>query len=602
MSNPLRQITAWIRDRLSRRRNSSALSTDTAGQAERQLVTSLAKSRVPTVRQLRYLPKILSRNELFLLRALTGFVVVAMFFLGARAYARNVVQLPRSGGESTEALIGTPQYLNPLLSSSDIDRDLVRILYAGLMKRNERQELEPDLAERYEVSDDKKTYTVYLKKKLYWSDGQPLNADDVLLTLDLILDPLYKSPSRSLFRNVKVERLDDTAITFTLPQPSASFLTNLTIGILPAHIWGDVPPTSFPLIEFNVKPVGSGPFMFDTLRRDSVTGAVKEYQLIRNNRYHGDRPFLDRLTFKIYPDQESAAAGLRSKATEGISVVTRDMLKELRQVRTVELQISQYFAVYFNAKRPVVKTLEVRKALAQAVDRDRIIRDVLRRMATITDGPIPPNFPGFAGKLQPDYNPESARAALEAAGWRTAGDGLRKKGADELKLSLSVVDQPEDRAIAAIVKENWEAVGAKVEIKSYDPTRIPKDVIKPRDYDALLYGEIFSPDMDLYPFWHSSQEQDPGLNLTRFFNKDADKLLEELRTTSDPAVQVDKRIAFQRLQAEQTQVIFLFSPTYSYGLPKRVKGFTEKTLFLPADRFAGIEHWYVKTRASLKKN
>lgn len=584
------------------RQNHRTRETDTTAQAERQLVHSLAKSRLPNLRQLRYLPKVLTASEQFLLRAFSGFLAIALIFLGARAYARNVVQLPRDGGEVIEALIGAPQYVNPILASTnDVDRDLVRLLYAGLLKRNQRQELVPDVAESIEHDAAQKVCTVHLRKNLTWSDGQPLTADDVLTTFELIQDPLYKSPLRSQFRNAKIEKIDDWTIKFTHSQPAGSFLSSLTVGIIPAHIWADVPPPNFALLEFNVKPVSYGPFSFDSLKRDAASGAIKEFRLVRNPNYRGLRPHLDRLTFKIFPDPVSASEALEAKSVEGISALSKEERIGLKQARIVDLELPQYTAVFLNTKRGALKYPEVRTALAQAVDRQQVVNDVLKNSAVVLDGMFADRLPGFAGKLQPDFSLETAKAALAAAGWvPPKDDKVRKKGNETLAFSLTVVDQDEDRATADLLKQNWEELGAKVEIKTFDPMRIPKEVIKPRDYDAFLYGEILSPDGDLYPFWHSSQNRDPGLNISTFISKDGDKILDDLRATTDPAVIIEKRVAFQKLLAESHTVIFLYSPFYTYGLAKRVKGFSQQYITTPADRFAGIENWYVKTRPSLK--
>lgn len=589
-------IFAWLRSKRAPPRT-----TDDASAAEKQLVYSLARARFPSLRQLRYLPQYLKGGERLLLQALTGLFLVALILLGARVYARNVTALPRPGGEIIEALVGVPQYVNPILTSgNDVDRDLVRLQYAGLLRRNARLELVPDLAESYDVDQDGKVYTFHLRGQLTWSDAQPITADDVLLTFDLIQDPLFKSPLRTQYRNIKVERIDDRTVRFTLPQPSSAFLPSLTVGLLPAHIWGDVPPPNFPLIEFNLKPIGSGPFIYRSLRRDGSTGYITEYELVRNPRYHGRRPYLDRIVFRLYPDEASAVEAIRSKQVESLSVVARSDRTDLKQLRIVDLRLPQATAIFLNGKRPVLKTVEVRRALAQAIDRNRIVQDVLHGGDAIVDGPIPAGFPGYAGKLQPDFDRAAAAAALEAAGWVAGPDGTRKKGNDELKLTLAVVGEPEDQAVADRIVADWQAIGVKVDIRVYDSTRVAKEVIKPRDFDAFLYGEILSPDLDLYPFWHSTQERDPGLNLTTFFQKDADKFLEELRKLTDPAAASDRRIAFQRLLADQQPAIFLFSPTYAYGLAKRIKGFTAEAIVAPADRFANVEGWYVKTRPSLR--
>jgi peptide/nickel transport system substrate-binding protein len=293
---------------------------------------------------------------------------------------------------------------------------------------------------------------------------------------------------------------------------------------------------------------------------------------------------------------------LRLKSVEAVSVVSPDDRPLLKQVRPIDFQLLQYTSIFFNSKRNILKTVEVRKALATAIDRTALVRDVLHGSAVVVDGPFAPAIPGFAGPLQPAFSTEEANRILETAGWkRQEGSGIRKKGNDELALSLSVVDQPDDLSIGELVKKNWEAVGAKVELKPYDPTRIAKEVVKTRDYDAFIYGEILSPDGDLYPFWHSSQETDPGLNLSRFYNKDADKLLDELRTATNPAQIADKRIAFQKLLASNSDVVFLYSPYYTYGLAKRVKGFDTSYVTIPADRFNSISNWYVNTSISFNK-
>jgi len=576
--------------------------SDTSATAEREIVYTLAKSRVPNIRQLRYLPRILSKPESKLIRTLAGLIAVAIVFLGVRVYARNVVYLPKAGGEIIEGLLGNPQYVNPVLTgTNDVDRDLSRLLYAGLLRRNAEGEIVPDLAESYEISPDGKIYTVRLAQGLTWSDGEPLSADDVMLTFELITDQLYKSPLRSQYRNVTVERVDDHTVKFTLAQSSAAFAGKLTVGILPAHIWGDVPPPNFGLIEYNSRPVGAGPYKFESLKRDANTGFIKEYRLIVNPNYHGQKPYIEKLTFKFYEDPALMAESIRQKTIEGISVVSKDERDNLRQVRAVDLQMLRYTSIFFNSKRSVVSTPEVRKALAAAVDRQAIIDNALNGAGIIVDGPIPPAVPGSVSGIQPAFNPDEARRILEEAGWKITDDsGIRKKGDAKLELSLTVVDQPEDLEIAEIVKQNWEAVGALVLISPYDATRIASEIVKPRNYDAFIYGEILTSDTDLYAFWHSSQQTDPGLNLTRFFNKDADTLLEELRTITDPNQIIEKRTAFQNLLVQGTHVFFLYSPFYTYGLPKRVKGFDMGYVTTPADRYNGIADWYVKTSISFK--
>lgn len=575
---------------------------DHVADAERQLVYTLAKSRLPNIRQLRYLSRVTTPTEQRVLLGLTAFIIMAVAFLGFRLFTRDANEIPQYGGSVAEALVGTPQYLNPVLvSTNDVDRDLVQLIYSGLFRRDANQDVIPDLAQSYEASTDNKTYTIHLKNNLKWSDGQPITADDVLLTFELIQDQLYKSPLRTQFKNMTVSRVDESTIKFALAQPSSSFLSDLTIGILPAHIWGDVLAPNFALIEYNLKPVGSGPFKFDSLTRDASSGIIKEYHLVRNPNYAGTKPYLNELTFKIYPDVATAVEALQAKRVDSISVVETGDRSQLKQVQLMDLQLPQYTAIFFNNRKAALKNLDVRKALAQAIDRNALVSSVYRGAAVVVDGPFAPNIPGSAGNLQPSYDPTAAAKALDTAGWTVpTGGTVRKKGNDELSFTLTIPDLPEDVVAAQMIQKNWEAIGAKVDVQPYDSSRVAKEIIKPRNYDAFLYGEILSPSGDLYPFWNSTQEKDPGLNLTTFYNKDADKLLDDLRATTDVGVIAQKRVAFQQLLANNLPAIFLYSTEYTYGLSKRVKGFNIKYVTNPSDRFADIEHWYVKTKISFK--
>ncbi|MBI5037648.1 MAG: hypothetical protein HZC01_03020 [Candidatus Kerfeldbacteria bacterium] len=573
---------------------------DERAQWDRQLVFSLAKKRFPTWEQLQYVPEYLSKRERLIIRLCTGIIILGVAFLFFSFYQRHVVYLPESGGEYSEALIGQPTYVNPILAQSDVDRDLSKLLYSGLFRFDEQLELQPDLAESYTLSEDKKVYTVVLREGLTWHNGNALLADDVVFTFQLITDPDFSSPLYSTFRGVTVDRIDDRTVTFTLPEPFAPFLSNLTVGILPMHVWGDVQPANFRLAEFNTRPIGSGPYKFSELTKEQ-SGTIRTYLLIRNDSYYTAAPFIDQLLFKFYPDFETALTALKNGNTDGISYIPkdyRDSFAESKHVEIHHLQLPQYTAVFFNQKNDIFKNENVTKALSLATDKNRILTEALNNQGTIVSAPILEGFLGYNPTIERfDYNAERAAAVLEEQGWKVPeGGGLRQKNGAELKFSLTTVDQPEYLKTADILRENWEAVGVGVELKIMNPNRVDKEVIKPRNYEAFLYGEILGTDPDPYPFWHSSQSLNGGLNLANYFNKEADKLLEEARKTDNPDERAQKYIEFQNILIADMPAVFLFSPSYDYPVNRSIHGIGAARITVPSDRLNGITNWYIKTR------
>lgn len=567
---------------------------------DKKLVYSLSVSRFPTFKQLRHLPAVLSQRELLVIQILSIFIVISSVFLGVKFCQRHIEFVPKKGGEYTEGLVGAPQYINPILSqTNDSDMDLSRLIFSGLLKYNQNQELVPDLAESYEISEDQKTYTFHLKKDVLWHDGETLTANDIIFTVGSIQDSEYTSPLLSSLRGVEVYKIDDYTLDFRLKEPFAPFLCSLTFGILPEHLWIDIPPENFSLAEYNLKPIGSGPFQFKSLIKDKA-GNLKSYVLERNKDYYGDKPYLNKIVFRFYPDLDSAIEAAKNKDIEGISYISKDAKEKVaknKKIISYSIHLPQYTAIFFNQKNPLLKIKEVRQALAYGLDRQKILDEALKQEGEIINTPILPGYIGHNPEVQQyNYDPQKALEILDKAGWKKNEEtGIRQKDDQELAFALTTTDQPEYIKTTAILKDYWEKMGFRIEIKIMDGAKVQKEVIKPRNYEAFLYGEIIGTDPDPYPFWHSSQSFDPGLNLAIFYNKDVDQLLEEARKTNDLEQRRLKYLHFQNILAEELPAIFLYTPVYTYGLAEKIKGFNIERLTIPSDRFIEIEKWYIKT-------
>lgn len=588
---------------LTRRR---AEGGDSTKNFDRNLILSLKRRRLPSLAQLKYLPRFLDKREAAALKVLFVAAALCFFAAGAKYSSDHLKTVPTAGGDYAEATVGTPRLVNPVLASgSDADRDLVRLTFAGLLRADSDGNLQTDLAESWEVSADGKIYTFRLLPNLKFHDDVALTARDVAFTYDLAKNPAVKSPLLTRFRNVDIEAQDDLTITFTLPEPFAPFSSYLTLGIMPEHLWSAVKAENVSLAELNIKPVGAGPFKFKGLIKDKK-GSIRSYTVARNDLYHRAPAYLDSVTLKFYPDFASAADALTTRRVDGLSYLPDDYLETVVQLRTVNvhrLRVPQYTAVFLNPNRnPFLKDKAVRQALAVAINRDLLIREAARAGSLIVNSPILPWQVGYSADAKRyAYDETKAGEALDDAGWVLADDGRRYKSKDKnketpLAVTITTVDTKENAAAARLVAEAWTAVGVKVDVETVPAARLQREKLRPRAYDALLYGELTGLDPDPYPFWHSSQTSESGLNLSLWQNRKADEALEQGRKAITAEARASAYQEFQKLLTEDAAAIFLYSPSYSYAVSRRFHGIEGGTVADPADRFNGITGWFVETK------
>lgn len=529
-------------------------------------------------------------------------VAISLVATVAGVYLSLTKPIPVPGGDYSEGIVGQPMYVNPVLAAgNEADSDAARLVYSGLFKYADNGEIVPDLAEGYEVSSDGLTYTVHLKKDVKWHDGEPFSLDDVIFTIQAIQDPAFKSPLRQNWQGVGMEQVDDQTIKFVLPSPYAFFLNNLTVGILPKHVWETVAPTNFSLAEYNLHPIGTGPYQFSSLEKDSG-GMILSLKLSANTDYFADKPFIKTITFQFYPDEDSMIEAFNNKQIFGISSVSPDKLKDIKSRRSANIisaSLPRYFAVFFNQqKSKVLADKDVRKALSLAVNRQDIVDKVFGGQGKDIYSAIPPGNFGATDDLK-KYNFDSASAGktLDDAGWKKGDDGFRAKGGQPLEFTLVTTDWPQLVDTANLLKSQWEAIGAKVNVDSESIGDIQQNFIRPREYEAFLFGQSWpTAEPDLYSFWHSSQTKDPGLNLALYSSPDADKILVNLRGESDPQKRLDLYKKFQQTIAEDIPAIFLYSPNFIYVVNKKVQGFEITSLVSAEQRFMDVSKWYMDTK------
>lgn len=577
---------------------------------DQQLILNLNKKKIPSWHQFRQLPKFLNRLEKVQLFLALIILLGSACTLAWRFYIKHSVETPAFGGSYIEGMVGAPFYVNPILATSDSDRDLSKLVYAGLMKTDGNGSLQPDLASGYTINANQDQYTFELRSGLQWHDGEAVTAEDIIFTIESIKKAEYKSPYRSTFSGVNVQQLNENTIQFNLEKPNPLFLSSLTIGILPEHLWYSIPAIGAPLTELNIKPIGCGPYMFKSLTKDQ-SGNVKTYALESFEKYHAGQPYIKDLIFKFYPDFQTAVQALQNKNVEGLAYLPNEYKNSVKNndLTLKELHNPRYTAVFFNpGNNALLAENNFRQALDLSVDKERIIKEAAENNGQIIFSPVLPGDMGYDSNIKTDlFNQNKATEALDKLGykkeegseWRIITKG---KSTSTAELKITTIDQPEMTKAASIIKENWEAIGIKTQLEIIPRERMLKEIIEPRNYQALIFSEQLNINSGPYLFWHSSQVKSPGLNLSNLGNKDIDKYLEQARNASTLEAKIEPLKNFQKKITELNFAIFLYSPTYTYPVANKLKGLDQvQFINLPADRLSTINTWYIKTKRSLKK-
>lgn len=524
----------------------------------------------------------------------------------------TVEEIPTIGGTYVEGVAGTPRAINPLLSAyNEVDRDLCALVFDGLTRFDTHGEVVPALARSWDVSPDGLSYVFHLRSGVRWHDGVLFDADDVLFTVGLLQDPDYPGPPDvgALWRTVRVERQDSYTIRFTLviSQPFAPFLDYTTVGILPAHLLAETRAADLPGLDFNLGPVGTGPFQVAEI--EATGGAITSILMERNPRYYGDGPMLERLRFRFYPSQQSTFGAYQAGEVEGVSQVTLEnrAQAEAEMQEALELyaaQMSRQVLIFLNLGRPndlpFFQELEVRQALLYGLDRQGLIERVLGGWGLPAHSPlIAGNWAYDANVRQYAYDPSRARVMLDQTGWQMSWATLvRSRNDVPLAFTLLASTDPVQTAVAQEVARQWAEIGVQVTVVTASPLDV-RAALEQRNYQAALVELHLPGDPDPYPLWHQTQITG-GQNYAGLDHRRMSEILEAARINVDRAQRIALYREFQDLFTQEVPAILLYHPVYTYGVSDRVRGVQIGPLMFPADRFATVTEWYVTTRRVIR--
>jgi peptide/nickel transport system substrate-binding protein len=486
-------------------------------------------------------------------------------------------QVPDPNGMLNLSLSAEPSLLNPILSTDAYSSEVIGKVFNGLIRINEDLKPEPDLATSYNVSEDGTIYTFYLRKDVKWHDGRNFTAEDVSFTFKTIMNPDTNTVRRSNYyinkKPISIIIVNDYVLKIISPEPFAPLLMSLGIEILPEHILNkdDINKS-----KFNFNPIGTGPYKF-------VEWKSGQYiKLVRNENYFGPKPKVKEILYKIIPDTNTNLVSLSKQEIDMAGIPAKD-LKRFEKDENLEIfqyQKLHYSYIGINQVHPILYDIRVRKAISHAINKDSLVRSVLKgkgKAAWLPTSPELWSYPDNQNNIPKyDYSPEKSRKLLVAAGYEFDHQKkLYKKNGKELALTIFV---PKGNKVGEkcvqIIQQFLAQVGIKLDIQVKEWRSLLKIINasdNPKKFDMVMLGWSLGIDPDSYSIWHSSQYPN-GFNFIGYRNLAVNKLLiagrQEVNIPKRKAIyeEIYQKIAFD------VPYIFLFYPDTIIGVNKRVGG------------------------------
>lgn len=482
----------------------------------------------------------------------------------------------KKGGVLTIGLYQEPDNLNPYLAVQTASRLVRELTIEGLVDAGPGDEYVPALAAEVPsqanggISADGKTVTYKLRDGLTWSDGDPLTSADVKFTWDTIMSPGNAVNSRTGYDQIaSIDTPDKTTVVVTYKQLYAPALSLFSIagGILPQHA---LQGQSLADATYNRQPEGTGPFVVSEWKSgDSIV-------LDRNKNYRvPGRPYLDRIVFRLIPSREVGIARLRAGEVDVLWDLIETQIPEFEKLSNVAIQSTPTTNVEYlgiNTSNPKLSDVRVRQAIAAAIDRTPIVKDLLYGKTEVATSPIGMGWAAPRGLELPAYDPAKAKQLLDQAGWTDSnGDGIREKNGQQLAVRITTPTGSQTRDLTQqLLQEQLKAVGIKLTIANAPAANIfgnwqENGLLKRGKFDIVedTWGADFDPADFLATLFASdqvptAQNKGEGWNFFRLKDPQLDQAIVAGRSSIDQT----ERAAAYRTAVERIAASSVYIPLY----------------------------------------
>ncbi len=508
-----------------------------------------------------------------------------------------------AGGNYTEAVLGEVKSMNPLYASNSAEKTLGRLLFANLVAPDISGHIKGELAKTVKMDNTGKIWTVTLRDEIYWSDGEPIVADDIIYTVDLIRDNTAKTTISADFSHVTTKKIDDKTVEFTLPSTYVDFMDSLEFPLLPSHVLKDISPALVYESNFSTQPIGSGPFVLNVMQAGTATSLnTQTIYLNRNTRYFMTDTKLDTFTLKIYKNRDDIVTALNASEATATAELGVDSIDSLRKdISSRESLLNGGVFAFFNTKSDMLSNKTLRQAIRQGVDMAKVREGIDE--SQLLDYPILGRQEDLSFPELAKYNLEEAKKMIVDAGYiyNEQGKVMTKDG---LLLSLNISAQKRDviTRVAERFAEELKNLGFDVTLNVYDESQATADffttVVRPRDYDILFYEVDLGVSADPFVYYSSTQASVGGWNFSNYSNGLVDDALLSAHTTTNMNTRKAKYEYFLRAWVSDVPAIGMYQSSLKYYYSPNVKIYSENVQMTDAlDRFVDVRYWASEKRS-----
>ena len=527
------------------------------------------------------------------------FTVVQMMWYGDSYHTDAFV----SGGDYTEAVLGEVKSMNPLYASNSAEKTLSRLLFANLVSPDNSGHIKGELAKTVKMDNTGKIWTVTLRDNLQWSDGEPIVADDIIYTVDLIRDKTAKTTISADFSHVTTKKIDDKTVEFTLPSTYVDFMDTLEFPLLPKHILGEVSPALVYESDFSKHPVVSGPFVLNAMQAATATQLnTFTIYLNRNTKYFMTNTKLDTFTLKTYKNRDDIITALNASDVTATAELGLDSAGSLKDnISSRESLLNGGVFAFINTKSDNLENKSLRQAIAMGVNLATVregIDDSQLLNYPILERQEKLKYPELA-----KYDLKEAKALIEKAGFKYNEKGkiLNKDG---VPVILNAVVQKRDviTRTAERFADELRKIGFEVNLNIYDESQTTADffttVVRPRDYDILFYEVDLGVSADPFVYYSSTQASTGGWNFSNYSNGLVDDALLSAHTTTNMNTRKAKYEYFLKAWVADVPAIGLYQSSLRYYYGQNVDIYSENLQMTDVlDRFNDVRYWASEKRS-----